>query len=229
MEEVELDSAMSKTLHSGLRVLELLSTHPDGLTVTQIADGIGVHRTVAHRFVRTLEMHRLVRRDRAKRLRPGAGLVPLAEPVERDLRAVALPILEELADECGATAHLVTQEDEQHVRALLVVEPRRASVHIAFRPGQLDAIDRGSAGMAILAGQRPRPGERSEVTEARARGYAVSFSEVIPSIYGLSCFVPTTRDGSDISIGISLFDLTDEDRQAALVVETAQRLGRALG
>ena len=229
MEEIELDGAMSKTLHSGLRVLELLSAHPDGLTVTQIAERIGVHRTVAHRFVHTLERHRLVRRDRAKRIWPGAGLVPLAEPVERDLRAVALPVLEELADECGATAHLVSQEDEQHVRALLVVEPRRASVHIAFRPGQLDVIDRGSAGMAILAGQQPRSGERQEVTEARARGYAVSFSEVIPSIYGLSCVVPAARDGSDLSIGISLFDLSNEERQAALVVATAERLGRALG
>lgn len=229
MEDVELDGGMSKTLHSGLRVLELLSTHPDGLTVTEIADGIGVHRTVAHRFVRTLEAHRLVRRDRAKRIRPGAGLVPLAEPVERDLRAVALPLLEELADECGATAHLVAQEDAEHVRALLVVEPRRASVHIAFRPGQLDRIDRGSAGLAILAGNRPGTEERPEVTEARRRGYAVSFSEVIPSIYGISAIVPASRDGAAISVGVSLFDLGDQERLAGLVTDCAERVGRALG
>ncbi|MBZ5740494.1 IclR family transcriptional regulator [Nocardioides mangrovi] len=229
MEDVELDGGMSKTLHSGLRVLELLSAHPDGLTVTEIADGIGVHRTVAHRFVRTLEAHRLVRRDRAKRIRPGAGLVPLAEPVERDLRAVATPLLEELADECGATAHLVSQEDDDHVRALLVVEPRRASVHIAFRPGQLDRIDRGSAGMAILAARPARADERTEVGEARTRGYAVSYGEVIPSIYGISCAVPGRRDSAPISVGVSLFDLADEQRLAGLVGDCADRLARALG
>jgi DNA-binding IclR family transcriptional regulator len=229
MEDVELDGGMSKTLHSGLRVLELLSAHPDGLTVTEIADGIGVHRTVAHRFVRTLEAHRLVRRDRAKRIRPGAGLVPLAEPVERDLRTIAQPLLEELADGCGATAHLVTQEDEETVRALLVVEPRRASVHIAFRPGQLDRIDRGSAGLAILASRGVRPDERPEITEARTRGYAVSFGEVIPSIYGISCAVPVTRDGAPISVGVSLFDLSEEERLAPLVTGCADRLARALG
>lgn len=229
MEDVELDAGMSKTLHSGLRVLELLSSHPDGLSVTEIAEGIGVHRTVAHRFVRTLEAHRLVRRDRAKRVRPGAGLVPLAEPVERDLRALAQPLLEELADECGATAHLVAQEDPDHVRALLVVEPRRASVHIAFRPGQLDAIDRGSAGLAILASRSPRPEERPEVADARERGYAVSFSEVIPSIYGISAVVPATRDGAALSVGVSLFDLADEARLAPLVTDCAERVARALG
>jgi DNA-binding IclR family transcriptional regulator len=208
-------------------VLEVLSDHPDGLTVTEIAEAIGVHRTVAHRFLRTLEVHRLVRRDRAKRFHPGPGLVPLAEPVDRDLRTIAQPFLEELADEAGATAHLVAQEDVDHVRALLVVEPRRASVHIAFRPGQLDRISVGSAGIAILSAQGPRPDERAEIGQARARGFAVSFSEVIPSVYGLSAPVAARRDQA-LAIGVSLFALTDEERLAALVTSTARNLGAAL-
>lgn len=225
--EAELDSGMSKTLHSGLRVLEVLSDHPDGLTITQVAEAIGVHRTVAHRLLRTLEAHRLVRRDRAKRFHLGPGLVPLADPVDRDLRSIAQPILEELADEAGATAHLVAQEDDEHVRALLVIEPRRASVHIAFRPGQLDRITVGSAGMAILAAHPPRIDERAEIAKARERGYALSFSEVIPSVYGLSAAVPARLD-QPLSVGISLFELSDEARLATLVASTARRLGAAL-
>lgn len=224
---MELDARMSKTLHSGLRVLELLAEHPDGLTITEVAEGVDVHRTVAHRLLHTLEAHRLVRRDRAKRFHPGPGLVPLAEPVDRDLRSVAQPLLEELADEAGATAHLVVQEDLDHVRALLVVEPRRASVHIAFRPGQLDKISVGSAGLAILAVQPPRPGERPEVGEARRRGYALSFSEVIPSIHGLSAAVPGRWDQA-LAVGLSVFELAEEERLAALVLNGAARLGRAL-
>ena len=86
MNEVELDSGMSKTLHSGLLVLELLSARSAGMTISQIAESVGVHRTVAHRIVRTLEAHRLCRRDARKMIFPDAGLMPLAEPVERDLR-----------------------------------------------------------------------------------------------------------------------------------------------
>ncbi|WP_028473423.1 IclR family transcriptional regulator [Nocardioides alkalitolerans] len=221
-------AGLSKTLDAGLRVLELLATHPDGLTITEVADGIGVHRTVAHRFVRTLEAHRLVRRDKDRRYHLGAGLVPLAEPVERDLRALALPLLEELADEVAATAHLVVQEGAEHVRALLVVEPRRADVHVAFRAGQLDSIDRGSAGMAILAALPEQDGERPEVTRARAQGYAVSFSEVVPSVHGVSAPVPALRDGAAMSVGVSVFDLAAEVELGRAVTSAAERLARAL-
>lgn len=227
--DVVVDGSMSKTLHSGLRVLEVLSVRGEGMTITEVADAIGVHRTVAHRFLRTLEAHRLVRRDRAKRFHPGPGLVPLAEPVDRDLRSAALPLLEELADRVGATAHLVAQEDDERVRALLVVEPRNASVHVAFRSGQLDRIDRGSAGLAILAARSARPGERPEVAEARRRGYAVSYSEVIPSVHGISAAVPGHRDGAPLSVGISVFDLSAQDTLAAAVLATAAQVARVAG
>lgn len=221
-------SGTSKTLDSGLRVLEVLCAHGEGLTITEVADLIGVHRTVAHRFLQTLEAHRLVRRDRAKRFHLGAGLVPLAEPVERDLRDLATPLLEDLADEVGATAHLVTQEDDDHVRALLVVEPRNASVHVAFRAGQLDDIERGSAGMAILSTRPPRPGERDSVATARRQGYAVSFSEIIPGVHGISAPVAARRDGLGLSVGVSLFDLSQEDKISSAVIATAARLAAAL-
>jgi DNA-binding IclR family transcriptional regulator len=221
-------SGLSKTLDSGIRVLEALCAHGEGLTITEIAEAIGVHRTVAHRFVRTLEAHRLVRRDRAKRFHLGAGLVPLAEPVERDLRDIATPLLEDLADEVGATAHLVVQEDDQYVRALLVVEPRNASVHVAFRDGQLDEIDKGSAGVAILSTRPPQPGERDTVTAARERGYAVSFGEIIPAVHGISAPVPARRDGLGLSVGVSLFDLSGEEKVSAAVLAAAARLAQAL-
>lgn len=221
-------AGLSKTLDAGLRVLELLATRPDGLTITEVAEGIGAHRTVAHRFVRTLEAHRLVRRDKERRYHLGAGLVPLAEPVARDLRTVALPLLEELADEVAATVHLVVQEGPDHARALIVVEPRRADVHVAFRAGQLDSVERGSAGMAILAFLPARPGERPEVTLARERGYAVSFSEVVPSVHGVSAPVPALRDGAAMSVGVSVFDLAAEVELGRAVTATAERLARAL-
>lgn len=54
-----------------------------------------MHRTVAHRLVRTLEAHRLCRRDDNERVMLGTGLVTLAEPVEHDLRTVARPLDDE--------------------------------------------------------------------------------------------------------------------------------------
>ncbi|MEH6797493.1 MAG: helix-turn-helix domain-containing protein [Rhodococcus sp. (in: high G+C Gram-positive bacteria)] len=225
---VAIDSGMSKTLHHGLAVLELLAEHPNGLSITEIADGIGVHRTVAHRLVRTLEAHHLCRRDDFKRISLGAGLVALAEPVEQDLRTVARPVLEELADQLGATVHLVVRENSTEVRALMVVEPRGAKVHVAFRGGQVDPIDRGSAGLAMLASLPPADGERAEVARARSVGYAVTHGEVIPSVGGVSAVVPGRRGDPMASVGASVFEIDDEQKLGAAVVAAAARLGRLL-
>lgn len=222
---VALDRGMSKTLHLGLRVLELLADRPDGLSVTEVADRIGVHRTVAYRLLRTLEAHHLCRRDKLKRFLPGAGLVTLAAPVERDLRTLAAPVLEDLAEAVGATANLVVQETETQVRSLLVVQPQNAAVHVTFRTGQLDSIDRGSGGLAMLAALPPRAGERPEVGLARERGFAHSYGEIIPSVHGISAVVPGRGGGSLASIGVSVFQVTDEMALGNAVRSAAQQLG----
>ncbi|MFJ7213159.1 IclR family transcriptional regulator [Amycolatopsis sp. NPDC098790] len=229
MESTLPASGTSKTLHHGLQVLELLVQHPGGLTLTEIADGIGVHRTVAHRLVRTLEAHYLCRRDRFKRISLGTGLVRLAEPVEQDLRTLARPVLEELTDSAQASAHLVVRENAEQVRMLMIVEPRRAAMHVAFRSGQLDPIGRGSAGLALLAAGPEVEGERAEVTLARERGYAVSKGEIAPGITGISAVVHTGRDQPETSIGLSLFEAPDPDELGRMVVAAAQRLSSLLG
>ncbi|MGH8966004.1 MAG: IclR family transcriptional regulator [Actinomycetes bacterium] len=223
-----MDRSTSKTLHLGLRVLEVLAERPEGLSVTEVAEAVGVHRTVAHRLLRTLEAHRLCRRDPFKRFVPGAGLVALAAPVERDLKTLARPVLTDLADTVGATAYLVVQETDTHVRSHLVVQPQGAAVHVTFRTGQLDPIDRGSAGLAMLAALPPRPGERPEVTQARDRGYSLSFGEVIPSVHGISAAVPGRPAGAMASIGISVFQITAEAELGAAVRDAAAQLGALL-
>ncbi|WP_036567250.1 IclR family transcriptional regulator [Nocardia sp. BMG51109] len=226
----DVGADMSKTLHNGLQILELLARRTEGVTVTEIADTIGVHRTVAHRLVRTLEHHHLCRRDDFKRVFLGLGLVWLAEPVEQDLRTLARPVLEELADSTQATVHLVVRENDAEVRALMVVEPRRSRMHIAFQAGQIDPIDRGSAGLAILAACPAVPGEREEVTRARRRGYAVSHGELVPSVIGVSAAVPGRASEVIASVGVSLLDAApeDEERFGASVRAAAQRLSAIL-
>ncbi|MFD7814724.1 IclR family transcriptional regulator [Streptomyces sp. NPDC059785] len=219
---------MSKTLHHGLLILRVLSEHPQGLTVSELADAVGVHRTVAHRLVRTLEAHQLCRRDHRRRIVLGTGLVTLAEPVQQDLRALARPILDELAETTRATAHLLVREGAAEMRALMVVEPRGALVHVSFRPGQTHPIEQGSGGLAQLAHGPHREGERPEVTEARARGYAVTMGEVIPAVTGISAAVTTRGGEATASIGISVFERTGLDALGATVVRAAAELGELL-
>lgn len=225
---IEPDAGMSKTLHNGLEILELLTGHPNGLSVSEIAEGIGVHRTVAHRLIRTLEAHRMCRRDDHKRISLGTGLVTLAESVEQDLRTLARPILEDLADTTEATAHLVVRESDTTVRAMMVIEPRRSHFHIAFRPGQVHPLNRGSAGIAILSSMPPTDDERPEVEQARRQGYALSEGEVVSTTIGISAAVPVRPGGTEAAVGISVFDASDEQRLGAAVMTAARNLGDLL-
>ena len=79
----------SQTLDRGLRVLGLLAEAPGGLTVSELAAGLGVSRTVVYRLLATLEQHLLVRRDDEGRARLGFGVVRLAGRVQPLLRQVA--------------------------------------------------------------------------------------------------------------------------------------------
>ncbi len=218
------DTKTSKTLHNGIEVLELLARNPHGLTVSEVAEGVGVHRTVAHRLIRTLEEHRLCTRDPSKRVTLGPGLVSLAEAVEVDLRTVAGPVLMELAETQGATAHLVVPEGEAEARALMVVEPRGAHAHIAFRAGRVDPMDQGSAGLALLSAMPPREQEREEVTQARSRGYAITHGEVTHAVSGVSAPVMGRQGKPVAAVGVSVLELKDPEAIGVAVAEAARRL-----
>ena len=73
--------------------------------MTELAAALGVNRTVVYRLVTTLERRALVRRDGRGRLHVGLGILHLAAAVHPVLRDLALPVLRELAEEAGATAH----------------------------------------------------------------------------------------------------------------------------
>ena len=77
-----VDSAHSQTLSRGIRLLEMLAEAPAPMTIAELAESLGVHRSIAYRILRTLEDHRLVMRDASGRVLPapaagraGAGRV----------------------------------------------------------------------------------------------------------------------------------------------------------
>ena len=147
-----------QTLDRGIRVVRLLAAAPDGLTATELARSLGVHRAVVYRLLGTLTAHGLVLRGADGRYRPWLGLVELARGVSARWGAVAGPVLEQLAADVGATAVLSVAHGDDCV-ALLVAEPRDTVLHVAYRPGLRHPLGIGASGKAILAGRPPAPGE----------------------------------------------------------------------
>lgn len=225
---INLPTGTSRTLFSGMRVLDFICDYSNGSTIAEISAALSIDRTAVHRIVRTLALQDLIVRDNYKRYRPGWKLVAFGESVQSDLRSVSKPILLDLARISASTSHLVIPVGDHEAMALDVVQPENATAHVSFKAGQRHSRDRGSAGMALLAGHPPVVGERPEITEAREKGYAVSKSEVVPSMFGISAAVHGPLGDVPASIGISVFNDNNIEDLAAHVQNAALELGRNL-
>jgi DNA-binding IclR family transcriptional regulator len=180
----------SQTLARGLNALQLVADAPSGLTVQQVADGVGVHRTIAYRLLGTLSQFRFVARGEDGRYRPAAGLAILGASFDRNLRQLSLPTLRALADDLGTTVSLLVAEGDQQV-AVAVIVPTQVAYQLAFHEGSRYPLDRGAAGIALLASMPARPDERDLVVRAREQGWVITHGEIEPNTYGLA--VPVHR------------------------------------
>lgn len=191
----------SQTLDRGLRVLEVLAAADEPLSVAEIARKVNAHRSIIYRMVRTLEDHRLVSRGGDGTYALGPGLAALARSINPALQSAAMPALSDLANEVGMTAFLVVPEGDDAV-TLLSVEPRNTQVHVAYRPGIRHPIHRGAPGLALLAGRPPVAGEPPNVTEARARGWAHSYSEVLSGMRSVAAPVVDRRGNVPAAVAV---------------------------
>ncbi|WP_099023805.1 IclR family transcriptional regulator [Mycolicibacterium palauense] len=178
----------SQTLARGLIALQAVAGTPDGLTVQQVADKIGVHRTIAYRLLSTLAQFRFLAKAEDGRYRPASALATLGASFDNNLRGTCLPRLRALADELSTTVSLLVAEGDQQV-AIAVIVPTQLSYQLSFHEGSRYPLDRGAAGIALLASMPPRPDERDLVTLTRERGWVITHGEVEPNTYGLAVAV----------------------------------------
>ncbi|HEX5598388.1 MAG TPA: IclR family transcriptional regulator [Micromonosporaceae bacterium] len=203
----------SQTLDRGLRILEILSTSSGPMSIADLTQSIGVHRSIVYRLVRTLEDHRLVSRRPDGLYELGLGLAALARSVSSVLQSAALPALSDLADNVGMTAFIVVPEGDEVV-TLLSIEPRGSHVHVAYRPGIRHPVHLGAPGIALLAGGPPQPGEPEKVTAARARGWAHSQGEVLSGMRSVAAPVRGRR--GDVPASVAVVYVSEEIDPAEL-------------
>ncbi|MEZ5190280.1 MAG: helix-turn-helix domain-containing protein [Schumannella sp.] len=226
------ERAASQTLDRGLRILDVIAEADRPLSIAEVAAGIGVHRSIAYRLVRTLEDRGLVVRDDAGSLSIGPHVAALARSVASDLQSAAAPELRALADALEMTSFLVVLDGSECV-TLASAQPRAMVASIAQRPGTRHSTVLGATGTAlqILLSPADRVAHGLDETEpetvarARTAGFAVTHGEVIPGVTGVAAPVVWAYPAA---IAVMFVDTDDVDAVGARVRESALAISRGI-
>ena len=134
-----------------LAILRALAESGDGMTLTDVAQIVGLPPSTAHRLLTTLQQERFVRFDGTAHLwQVGveAFIIGNAFVRTRDVVIMARPYLRRLMEEGGETANLYLEQDGEAI-CMAQVECRQMMRAIA-RPGGRVKMHCSGAGKAML-------------------------------------------------------------------------------
>jgi IclR family acetate operon transcriptional repressor len=141
-----------RAVERALNVLLCFSRQTPQLTMTQLAERLGMNKSAVHRHLATLERKRFVQRDPATGVyQLGIRLLQMAYLTleHNDLRRLAAPFLRRLCDEYRETVDLAVLDDADVLFLDVVESPQR--VKLAAAIGQRLPAYATASGKAILA------------------------------------------------------------------------------
>lgn len=140
-----------RAVERALDVLTCFNKDTPELSMTQIAEQVGIHKSTVHRLLATLENKRFVQRDPSTGVyRLGIRLLQMAYLTleQSDLRQIAQPFMRKLCDQYGENIDL-TVLDGADVVFINIVEGQRR-VKLAAAVGQRLPAFATASGKAIL-------------------------------------------------------------------------------
>lgn len=147
----EARAGQVQSVTRALAILRGLAESGDGMTLSDVAQIVGLAPSTAHRLLTTLQQERFVRFDATAHLwQVGveAFIIGNAFVRTRDVVAMARPYLRRLMEEGGETANLYLEQDGEAI-CMAQVECRQMMRAIA-RPGGRVKMHCSGAGKAML-------------------------------------------------------------------------------
>ncbi len=249
-------SGQVQSLSRALKLLNALSYHPQGLSLSELAREVGLPNSTAHRLLTTLQNERYVRFDGAhstwmigvQAFQVGSSFIR-----SRDLITIARPIMRRLMNTTGETVNLGIM-DRCEIIYLAQVETRKMMRAIAG-PGGRAYIHASGMGKALLAFSPdavvdkifncwdPRPltartitsetALRREMAAIRSRGFGIDDEE---TSIGLRCVASVIFDEhaepiAGISVSGPAARITSQKlaQLGALVTEAAADITHEMG
>lgn len=209
-------------LERAVSVLQALSESDVPLSLADICQCMGLHKSTAHRSLMVLERSALIERTSENRFRLGLKLYELGNRAveQADLRTRVYPYFRRLAAEAGETVHLGVLQ-KTSVIYLDKVEPKRR-VCMSSKCGTSNPVYCTSLGKAMLAFQ---PEEVIEKTIAKIRFVRYTPKTILSTDKLLKALERIRRrgyaiDDEEIELGVRCIGapIFDENRWAMAAV-----------
>ena len=239
-----------------LRILELLTSQPEGLTQTEIHIRLGLPKSSTHALLATMVARGFLEQDPQTRgYRVGIRLWQAGQSylLAADLEKSALPYMKALRDEVNETVQLAVLDGVENVY-IAKVDPDQ-QLRLASRVGVRLPAHTTGVGKALLSGlsdddvrERFRKVEfvrftpRSltsldhliaELGETRARGYAQDNAEHTPGVYCVAAPIRDAQGAARAAISVAIPDVRRTpdliDKITVAVLEKAAALSLRLG
>lgn len=184
-------------------LLEALAGASGPVPLAQLAVTTGIHRATAHRLLKSLQAHGLVRLDEQLRWSLGARLAALGQRAVEGLplQDVAGPALAALRDATEESVQLYVRSGDSRVCVASLESTHGLRTIVAL--GETLALDRGSAGKVLLG-----------VSDVATVGWAESVGE---------------RQAGVASVSAPIIDRTGRVRAAVSVSGPIERTTKAPG
>jgi IclR family acetate operon transcriptional repressor len=141
-----------QSISRALSILDRLAEFDEGLTLTELARGIALPPSSAHRILTTLQRHRFVRFEPATmswHVGVQAFVVGNAFARSRDMVTLAVPHMRRLMTKTGETANFFMLDGEALI-CMAQIQSQQ-TVRAISRPGGGVEMHRSAAGKAIMA------------------------------------------------------------------------------
>jgi DNA-binding IclR family transcriptional regulator len=235
-----------------MKLLDVLATHSDPVTLKQLALETGLHPSTAHRILAAMAASGFAERADPGTYRLGIRLMELGNVVKSriSVREAAMPLMQHLHRQLGESVNLgVRQGDE-----IVYVERTssgRSSVRVVHLVGARAPLHVTAVGKLYLAEDGPQklreyvkrtglPGYtptslttlaalEKEVDQARRHGVAFDNEEIEQ---GLRCIAAAVRDDSgELVAGLSVSAPAERHRSewVSIIKETAAAISLAIG
>ena len=197
-----------KTVDRALQVLLLFDRERPEWSSSELAQALGLHRSIVYRILRSLEQRGFVTQtDRHGRYALGLKLVELGNVVLEgmDLQKVARPVMTRLVEETGESAFLTVLSGDEGV-CVEKVDSRKA-IRAMTSVGTHSPLHAGASGKVLLAHLSPDrvheviakglqavtprtvtdPDQlRRDLEKIRQQGWAYSVGELTPEVAAIS-------------------------------------------